>query len=62
MAREVELVHYFFRLFRITKRTLIAGFHLTFQKSFVSFANKINHKTDLKCCPQWLSHKENFLL
>lgn len=38
------------------------GFDLTFQKSYLSFHKKYNHKTDLKCCQSWLGDKENNLL
>ena len=38
----------------------ITGFDLTFQKWFVIFPNENKRKTDVKCCPPWLSWKRKF--
>ena len=36
------------------------GFDLTFQKRFVSFTNKNNHKTDLNCMPNIVRFQRKF--
>ena len=38
----------------------VPGFELTFQKRFVSFSNKNNHKTDHRFCAPWSVDEENF--
>ena len=38
---------------------LISGFNLTFQKGFVSYHNRNNHKTDPTCCQPWSSEEKN---
>ena len=40
--------------------SLTPAFDLTFEKWFVSFPNKNNRETYLKCRPPWLGDKENF--
>ena len=68
---QTEILQYIFTIYykvhrnkclNSKKKKKNGGFGLTFQKRFVNFLKEINHKTDFKCRPPWLSKKENFSL